>query len=110
MDATGDYNFGIFGTQGAIAVVNDNGNFGKTHGGTLFGTAENHVLHLAHTERGGALFAQDPTDGVGNVGLAAAVRTHHRRKALGGEIDFGPLGKGLETEYFELCNLHYRLM
>ncbi len=67
VDAAGHDDFGIFRRQGSVTIVDDYRNFGKAHGGTFFGTAENHVLHLAHTERCSLLFTQHPTDGVGNV-------------------------------------------
>ena len=98
MYAAGHDDFGIFRIQGTITIINNDGNFGKAHGGTFFGTAENHVLHLAHTERRSFLFAQDPADGIRNVGLATAVRSHHGSQAFRGEVDFGPLGEGLESK------------
>ena len=98
MDATGNNHFRIFRGKRPIAVVDNDGNFGKAHRGTFLGTAENHVLHLAHTQEGGLLLAKHPTDGVGNVRLSTPVRAHHGGKALRGEIDFSPLRKGLESE------------
>ena len=96
--AAGHNHFGIFGIERSIAVIDHNGNFGKAHGGTFFGTAKNHVLHLAHTERCSLLFTQNPADSVGNVRLTAPVRPHHGRKTLRGEVNFGPLGKGLKAK------------
>ena len=106
VDAAGNDNLGIFGRKRPIAVVDNDGNFGKAHGGTFFRTAENHVLHLAHTQERGPLFAEHPADGVGNVRLAAPVRAHDGGKALRGEVDFCPLGKGLESKNLKLCYLH----
>ena len=96
--AAGHNHFGIFGIERSIAVVDHNGNFGKAHGGTFFGTAKNHVLHLAHTERCSLLFTQNPADSVGNVRLAAPVRPHHGGEPLRREVDFSPLRKGLKAK------------
>ena len=96
--AAGHNHFGIFGIERSIAVINHNGNFGKAHGGTFFGSAKNHVLHLAHTERCCLLFAQNPADSVGNVRLAAPVRPHHGGETLRREVDFGPLSEGLKSK------------
>ncbi len=98
VDAASDDYFGIFRSEGTVAVVDDDGDLGKAHRGTFLGTAENHVLHLAHAQEGSLLFAQNPTDGVGNVRLAATVRTNHGGKSLRREVNFRPLGKGLESK------------
>ena len=98
MHAAGHDHFGIFRIQGSVAVIDHNGDFSEAHGGTFFGTAKNHVLHLAHTERCCLLFTQNPADSVGNVRLTATIRPHHGRKTLRGEVDFGPLGKGLKAK------------
>src|SRR5205807_166672 len=42
---------------------------------------ENDVFHFATAQQARRLLPQDPADGIGDVGLAAAVRTHDRRHA-----------------------------
>ena len=66
----------------------------------LLGAAEDHVLHLAAPEGLGALFAHDPEDGVGDVGLAGAVGPHDGSDILfKGEPGF--IRKGFETLYLQ---------
>ena len=96
--AAGHNDFGIIRSKRSIAVINYDGNFSKTHGGSFFGTAKNHVLHLAHTECGCFLFTKHPADGVRNIGLATAVRPHDRRKTLRREVNFCPLREGFKTK------------
>ena len=90
--------FGIIRSKCAIAIIDDNRNFGKTHGGTFFSTAKDNVLHLAHTQSGGFLFAKHPADGVRNIGLATAVRPNDSRKTLRREVNFRPLREGFKTK------------
>ena len=61
------------------------------------GTLEDDVLHLAAAERFGALFAEHPRDGIGDVRLAAAVRTDDRSDAVAGENDLGIVRKRFKT-------------
>ena len=102
----GHYDLGIFRRERTVTVVDDNGYFGKAHRGTFLGTAKDYVLHLAHAEERRPLFAEHPADGICNIRLTASVRTHDGRKPLRGEVDFSPLGEGLEPKNLKLCYLH----
>ena len=57
-------------------VVQHQRHLSKAHRGAFFRAAEDHVLHFAAPEGLAGLLAHDPADGVGNVGLAGAVRPH----------------------------------
>jgi hypothetical protein len=48
------------------------------------------------------LLAEDPGDGIGDVGLAAAVRSDDGGNAFAGELDLGTITEGLEAEYLNL--------
>nr|BFE68447.1 hypothetical protein GCM10020092_017480 [Actinoplanes digitatis] len=73
----GDRHLGVVDGQGAVAVVDREGHLGAAERGAVGGAGEDDVLHLAAAQRLGALLAEDPCDGVDDVGLAGAVRTHH---------------------------------
>ena len=60
---------------------------------------EDDVLHLPAAERLRALLAQDPPDGVGDVGLAAPIGTDHGGHA-GLEMEGRGIGERLETVEF----------
>ena len=75
-----------------LRIVDYQRDLGKAHGTALGRAAEDDVLHLGTAELTAALFAHDPADGVGNIGLAAAVGTHDRRDVLA-EIQDRFIGK-----------------
>ena len=81
-------------------VIDNQADLGIAQSTPLLGAAEDHVLHLAAPEGLGALFAHDPEDGVGDVGLAGAVGPHN-----GGDILFkgepGFIREGFETLYLQ---------
>ena len=58
------------------ALVQGEGDLGKALAAAGLGPAEDHVLHLAPPEGLGGLLPQNPADGVGEVGLSAAVGPH----------------------------------
>jgi hypothetical protein len=51
------------------------------------------------------LLAQNPGDGVGDIGLAAAVGSDNGGDAFAGELDLGAITEGLEAEYLNLLEL-----
>jgi len=69
--------------------------------------AEDHVLHLVAAQALRALLAQHPRDGVGDVALAAPVRTDDRGDPLV-EGKLRPIGKGLEAGDLEALQAHVR--
>ena len=66
---------------------------------------EDHVLHRVATQLLGRLLAQHPADGVGDVGLAAAVRADDARNAVA-ELQFGAVGERLEALDLEFVEKH----
>ena len=75
-----------------LRVVDHQRDLGKAHGAALGRAAENDILHFRTAELTAALLAHDPADGVGNIGLAAAVGTHDGRNVLA-EIQDRFIGK-----------------
>src|SRR5699024_1920076 len=59
--------------QRAVGVVDGEGDLGAAEGGAAGGAGEDDVLHLAAAQGFGSLFAQDPGDGVDDVGFTGAV-------------------------------------
>ena len=64
---------------------------------TLARAGEDHVFHAGAAQALGALLAQDPTDGVAEVGFSAAVGTHDGRDAGAVEPHLGPVVERLES-------------
>ncbi len=60
--------------QPAVAVVEDEVDLAHADGRLLAATGEDDVFEATGAERAGALFAEDPANGVGDVALADAVR------------------------------------
>ena len=79
-----------------LRIVDDQRHLGKAHRGAPGSAAEDDILHLGAPETLGALFAHDPPDGVGNVGLAGAVGAHDGGDILA-EIQNGLFREGLES-------------
>ena len=80
--AAGQHDLRAVGVEDVGGVVDDQADLGIAQGSALLGAAEDHVLHLAAAQSLGALFAHDPENGVGDVGLAGAVRSDDRRDIL----------------------------
>ena len=96
----GEHDLAAVRIENMGGVVDNQADLGKALGPPLLGAAEDHVLHLAATEGLGALFAHDPEDGVGDVGLAGAVGPHDGSDILfKGEPGF--IRKGFETLYLQ---------
>jgi hypothetical protein len=103
-----DDDFGFPVKAGAVVDLGiDKGEGDLGHSGRLAvaGTGEDDVLHLDAAEGFGGLLAQNPCDGVGDVGLAAAVGADYGGDAFAGELDLGAITKGLESEYLNLLEL-----
>src|SRR5690606_16788782 len=66
---------------------------------------EDDVLHLAAAKRLGALLAQHPADGVGDVALSATVGTDNRGYT-GLETEGRVVGKTFETVELESLEMH----
>ena len=63
---------------------------------------------FAAAEGFGGLFAEDPADGVGDVGFAAAVGADDSGDA-GVEAEFGGIGEGFEAVERECLKIHEKL-
>ena len=107
--AVGDDELGTVGVE-LVAVVDlgideGEGDFGHAGGFAVAGAGEDDVFHLDAAEAFGGLLAEDPGDGVGDVGFAAAVGADDGGDAVSGELDLGSIAEGLEAEdldFFEL--------
>jgi hypothetical protein len=88
-----------------LAVGEQQRDLGELRGLARVGALEDHVLHLAAAEGLGALFAEHPADGVGDVALAAAVGTDDRRHT-GLETEGRVVGKTFETVELESLEMH----
>src|SRR5437867_1746300 len=73
-----DEDFLIRDREGSIRVVEDQGDLRHVHRPAPGRALEDDVFHLAAAQQARRLLAQDPADGIGDVGLAAAVRPHDR--------------------------------
>ena len=71
--ATGDRHLGVGDRQGAVGVVDRERHLGAAERGAAGGAGEDDVLHLAAAQALGALLAEDPGDGVDDVGLTGPV-------------------------------------
>ncbi|MPM91751.1 hypothetical protein SDC9_138885 [bioreactor metagenome] len=96
----GDHDLGLLHGKKAAGIVQHQGNLRIALLPALFGAAENHVFHFAAPQRAGGLLAHNPADGVGNVGLSAAVGAYDGRNVLAeGKDRF--IGEGFKALYFQ---------
>ncbi len=79
----GDRDFAVVDRQGAVAVVDGEGDVGAAQRRAAGRAGEDDVLHLAAAKGLGALLAHHPGQGVHHIGLAGAVGAHH-----GGDAGF----------------------
>src|SRR5579864_351510 len=82
--------------------------FGHASGLALAGSREDDVFHARTTEGFGRLFAQNPGDGVGDVGFSATVGAHYGGNALTGELQLRPVAKGLKSQNLQLLYFEQR--
>ncbi len=71
--APGDRHLGVGDRQRAVGVVDGQRHLGAAQGRAAGGAGEDDVLHLAAAQALRALLAEDPGDGVDDVGLARPV-------------------------------------
>ena len=67
--------FRKFDIELMIAIVKIQGYFCRSLGTPFFRTGKNNVLRLLTAQLADILFPHDPADGIGNIALAAAVRS-----------------------------------
>jgi hypothetical protein len=87
-----------------VLVIEGQENLGHAEGLAQPRAVEKHVLHLGVAQHARALLAQNPADGIDDVGLAAAVGADNGGDAAG-EIELQAGHEGFESRYFELPQL-----
>src|SRR5690606_12705122 len=98
---------GELGRQNIFVVVKGEGDFGQIRGLTGLCSVENNVLHLFRPQHFGALLPYYPTDGIDDIGFAAAIRADNSRDALV-KIDGYLFAKTFKTFDFKLNELHVK--
>ncbi|CAB4541013.1 unannotated protein [freshwater metagenome] len=73
--------FGVLNGKRPIGVINGQHDFGTAKRCALSGSSEDDVVHLAATQRLGALLAHHPGEGIHHIGFTRAVGAHHARNA-----------------------------
>src|SRR3970282_2683276 len=86
-------------------VVEYEADLGQPHGPARGRAVEDHVLHLVAPQGLRALLPERPPDGLGDVGLAAAVRADDTRHARE-DLELRLLDEGLEALYDDLFETH----
>ena len=118
IEATGDFDAFAVNGQFAVLIGEGQGDFGHAHGFTGARAVEDDIEHGVAAEGFGGHFAEDPFDGVDDVGFAAAVGADDAGDAVV-EDEFGVVGEGFEAGEFEAgefqgrppCRkLHIRMM
>ena len=101
----GDHDLALLHREEVAGVVQHQGDLGKAQLLALGGAAEDDILHFPAPEGLGGLLPHDPADGVGDVGLAAAVGAHD-----GGDIvlkgQHRLVRKGLEALDLQCLKVH----
>ena len=83
-----------------LRVHQGHGDVGHAQRLAVARAGEDHVFHAGAAQGSGGLFAEHPTDGVADVGLAAAVRTDDGGDAFSVEAEFGALAERFESLHF----------
>src|SRR6185312_1381239 len=83
-------------------------NFGHAGGLAVACAREDDVFHLDAAQSFGGLLAEDPGDGVGDIGLATAVRTDDGGDTLAGELHFGAIAERFDAENLNFAKLEQR--
>ena len=68
---------GVFLGNGAVVIVQNQGNFGHAHRGFAVGSGEDHIIHAFAAKLFGTLFAHDPFDGIHNIAFPASIGSHN---------------------------------
>ena len=100
-----DAHLGEVDRQRVVGVVQHERHLGHAHGAARGGAGEDDVLHGLAAQLLGALLAEDPEDGVGDVGLARPVGAHDHGEA-GVEDHLRLVREGLETLERERLEVH----
>src|SRR5690606_5226287 len=95
--------------QPLLRVVELERDFRARERAALRGALEDRLFHLRAADRGGTLLTEHPANGVADVRLAAAVRSHDGGDAVV-ELELGTIRKGFEALKGETTKLHGLLL
>ena len=98
--AAGHRHLRLVPVEDMLGIVDDQRHLRKAHLAALFRAAEDHILHLGAAELAAVLLAHDPADGIGNIGLTAAVGAHNGGDVLT-EVQYRFIGKRLKALDFQ---------
>ena len=84
-----------------LRVYQRHGHVGHAQRFTIAGAREDHVFHAGAAKGLRRLFAQHPTDGIADVGLAAPVGPDNRGDPLAVEAKLGALAERFEALHFD---------
>ena len=96
---------GIGTGDGAVGVVEDQLDGGRTHRFAGIGAVEDDVVHRFAAQVLGGNFAHDPAHGIDDVGLAATIGTHDPGEVVR-EVGSGRVDERLEAGDLELGQTH----
>ena len=86
---------GVFAIE--VGIDQRHGDVGHAERFAVAGAGKDDVFHAGAAEAFGGLFAQDPTDGIADIALAAAVGADDGGDAIAVEAEFGAIAKALES-------------
>ena len=108
-DASPDRDPAVLGLLDAAVGPEREADLGEPQGLALVGSVEDDFLHRAAAQGLGALLAQHPGDGLGQIALAATVRPDDRRDP-GREVTHHRLDEGLEAVDFQAFEFEHGLV
>ena len=91
-----------------IGIDQRHGDIGHAERFAVASSCEDHVFHARAAQALGRLLAEHPRDGVGNVRLAAAVRSDDGGDALPVKLEFGAVTERLEAENLKFLQFEQR--
>ena len=112
LDLAGHLDFVLIvegGGRHAVGIVEKQGNFGDVARRSVGGAAEDHVVHLAAAQFLRRQLAHHPTQGLDEVGLAAAVGADDPGEP-GIDPHLGRINEGFEPRQAKLQKLHRRAL
>ena len=100
------------GEQGRFlgeGVDEHHGDRGHTDGFARFGAGEDDVFHAGAAQAAGGLLAEDPADGIAEIGFTTAIGADDGGDAVPGEAQFGAVAERLKTLEFDFPQLEHVL-
>ena len=104
-DAAADGDFVVVDAEGLLTIGHGEDDFGHADGLAFVGAVEDDVGHFIAAEGFGGGFAEDPADGVDDVGFAAAIGADDAGDAFV-EVKLGFVSEGLEAVDEEGLEVH----